>query len=545
MRIFIALVAIAVFVVSPLLAEASLELVEEYTFTATPLDYSISRISLGTPFGTSPFALVTDGETLLLYSLAYSTEAFVWPIELPDDIVLRDHNILLADVNCDQIGDIVLVTFTDFVFDASAGDLVTKLEITVFSGATGFQQTDKVIVSYPADNGNYLLFGSATTMGITALEAYDIDGNGLKNLLVSYDHAVCTDCTIPYYVVVESIGVFHPFGCFPISTSWEGELALSHIKPIDPAVNPAMHVAYRHEYLAVDGHGFDPYYQHTMQSIVFNAGGGFTIDFNPSVRPNACNGDEIVASAQGFRGFEAGNIIPVSPENELIAISRWSETCLRTINGEPVEIDTSGCEILAYRTVGGKPADVLWRVDYNGSLSNLGYIPEHPTHFFGIDGNKLVQFAGTDGSIVGEVGTIPQGTRLWARPYGDDRVRLVVVADKNVSIYRIDQTTDTPQSPDEPVIPDGFTVHQPYPNPFNSSLTIPVSLDQANHLTVQIYNLLGQKVTTIWDSYTASGEYVLQWNGTDDCGHSVSTGIYLIRGTTPLSSQSVKCLLIK
>ncbi len=82
-------------------------------------------------------------------------------------------------------------------------------------------------------------------------------------------------------------------------------------------------------------------------------------------------------------------------------------------------------------------------------------------------------------------------------------------------------------SPDE--LPDEFEVHQNYPNPFNPSTEISFYLPEAAQVSVEVFNILGQRITTLLDGYTEAGLTTLTWNSNDVTGVPVSSGIYFYR----------------
>jgi len=70
-------------------------------------------------------------------------------------------------------------------------------------------------------------------------------------------------------------------------------------------------------------------------------------------------------------------------------------------------------------------------------------------------------------------------------------------------------------------------LHGNYPNPFNPSTTIHFSLATASNVTLDIYNIRGQKVKSLVNGFLSSGEHSILWNGTDDSNRLVSSGLYL------------------
>jgi Ca-activated chloride channel family protein len=88
-----------------------------------------------------------------------------------------------------------------------------------------------------------------------------------------------------------------------------------------------------------------------------------------------------------------------------------------------------------------------------------------------------------------------------------------------------------------------------YPNPFNSQITLNVKLQglvSQENLTFRIYDILGRQVKTFEPELTlGQREYRFRWDGTNDEGYSIASGIYFFIVTTPEKNYSVKLLLMK
>ena len=78
-------------------------------------------------------------------------------------------------------------------------------------------------------------------------------------------------------------------------------------------------------------------------------------------------------------------------------------------------------------------------------------------------------------------------------------------------------------------LPSHFALYQNYPNPFNSSTTIRYQLPVCSHVTLKIYNLLGQKVRTLVDKHQEPGYYEARWDGKDGQGKDVASGVYFYK----------------
>ncbi len=90
-----------------------------------------------------------------------------------------------------------------------------------------------------------------------------------------------------------------------------------------------------------------------------------------------------------------------------------------------------------------------------------------------------------------------------------------------------------------------FQLFQNYPNPFNPSTTISYSVAAAGDVQLKIYNPLGQLVRTLFSGQKGAGEYTLTWDGRDDGGRLLSSGLYFYRLQVGEAVQSRRMLFLK
>jgi subtilisin family serine protease len=76
-----------------------------------------------------------------------------------------------------------------------------------------------------------------------------------------------------------------------------------------------------------------------------------------------------------------------------------------------------------------------------------------------------------------------------------------------------------------------FSLKQNYPNPFNSQTFIDVELAEPAVVTIEIFNVLGQKVRTLFHGMLPAGSHSREWTGTSDQGKQVTSGVYIYAGT--------------
>ncbi len=95
-------------------------------------------------------------------------------------------------------------------------------------------------------------------------------------------------------------------------------------------------------------------------------------------------------------------------------------------------------------------------------------------------------------------------------------------------------------------IPDEFALNQNYPNPFNPSTQISFDVPQGGeHIMLNIYNILGQNVSTLVNGVMNPGTYTMEWNATDEAGNPVASGIYFYELRSSSFTARKKMLLIR
>jgi hypothetical protein len=94
-------------------------------------------------------------------------------------------------------------------------------------------------------------------------------------------------------------------------------------------------------------------------------------------------------------------------------------------------------------------------------------------------------------------------------------------------------------------LPTEYRLGDAYPNPFNPSTTIEFDLPNPGQVTLEVYNIAGQKVQTIVDRPMNAGTHSVQWHGTDESGSPVASGIYLYRLTSGDYTENKKMILMK
>lgn len=84
-----------------------------------------------------------------------------------------------------------------------------------------------------------------------------------------------------------------------------------------------------------------------------------------------------------------------------------------------------------------------------------------------------------------------------------------------------------------------------YPNPFNPSTTIQFSLKERGHVSLEVFNILGQKVKTLVDNELTPGAHSVAWNGKDNKGQNLPSGVYFYRMKSGRYTSTKKMIMMK
>ena len=111
--------------------------------------------------------------------------------------------------------------------------------------------------------------------------------------------------------------------------------------------------------------------------------------------------------------------------------------------------------------------------------------------------------------------------------------------------YIIFPPLGAPTANDDPSIIAQNYLSENFPNPFNNSTHIHFAIKQSSHVTIEIYNILGQKVRTIADDEFSAGNHEVQWDGRDAFERKAANGVYFYKMNTDTFNQTRKMILMK
>ncbi len=94
------------------------------------------------------------------------------------------------------------------------------------------------------------------------------------------------------------------------------------------------------------------------------------------------------------------------------------------------------------------------------------------------------------------------------------------------------------------IAPSAIIFLAPYPNPFSSSVTLPMALAAPDEVRVGVYDVAGRLRRELFRGELAAGRADLVWDGSDDQGHRLARGVYFARATSPLGEPVVRIVLL-
>ena len=274
----------------------------------------------------------------------------------------------------------------------------------------------------------------------------------------------------------------------------------------------------------------------------------------PDGSPNPTYGQEISTGLCGCIGFVDGAIVD---GNEVTFI-------IRMVDNEPIrgiELDMyHDSDVLTYDGVdkGDKLENVTDEDGNPRTMTLLGnYLDDRLKVLAYSTSRARTAGDGTEGDLVhvtyelAEGETLPSTVTFYiglANLPGTsmDPELLNVVCGYPDEDNAITVSTSALGVDDNESIPNQFALHQNYPNPFNPSTQISFDIPEGGeYIMLNIYNILGQNVSTLVNGVMNPGRYTMDWNATDEIGNPVASGIYFYELRSESFTARKKMLLIR
>ena len=210
--------------------------------------------------------------------------------------------------------------------------------------------------------------------------------------------------------------------------------------------------------------------------------------------------------------------------------------------------ESNGRVYVARRQTGGRPLhNVIGYAMSDGALLSgfsfataLSIVGTDTTNLSGGGGNNIRDiFVDAAGNLV-SVNSSSEALRMHSPPDGANNFVTyspwaVDVDNGTVISTDLEDFVSTDDSGVQ--MPQHYTLSQNYPNPFNGTTVIEYTLPIASNVTLIIFDINGREVATLFDNRQDAGTYNVIWNGVDQHGRSLASGIYFYQITAPSSDR--------
>lgn len=411
--------------------------------------------------------------------------------------------------------------------------------------------TYSIVCYYGADNyvsadTLYTVSGldSSRSYGIDKLFFADTDRDGQKELCARYYYVEerWDDPwqTVPYLTYYYSPLCYDfetseistpaqlPLDISPFYTSTTGETGISAIASLTWSSYDQMPMGSG----SVSRSGFSIH-------VVDTAGVPVTHWFSSSV---TCLNDGMTFNAYSYgawlHGAAAGDILPGTPGLELIMVVAYSFD----VSGPFSYCSVTVPQLVLFNLL--DPANWVTIKDEmpcDSAPGRLFYDARFQSSFLSLDNGLIRLRDATTFEILDQSISPISGTWVGYFTLRSDQPPAAVFREgRTFRFYSLSRIPTSVDDDPETVLPDRFALGQPYPNPFNPSVTVPITVNSKGHLKVEVYNPLGQRVTVLHDAVASAGETMLSWDAT-----AFGSGVYLIKATLGEETRTAKAVLVK
>lgn len=136
--------------------------------------------------------------------------------------------------------------------------------------------------------------------------------------------------------------------------------------------------------------------------------------------------------------------------------------------------------------------------------------------------------------------TVPEAEIFFISPGRPDTTK-VVTDDAGMYSVMLEPTSVAVETNNRP---ERIVLHQNYPNPFNPTTTISFELTEAAHVSLIVYNIVGQALRRLREGELSAGVHYMTWDGRDESGNSLAAGVYLYRlhaGAATVTRRMLLC----
>ena len=244
--------------------------------------------------------------------------------------------------------------------------------------------------------------------------------------------------------------------------------------------------------------------------------------------------DEIILTSWSSSDNDVYLLKPSGDTLAAYKIKDVPSSSYRSYGGDVGDLDNDGKLDFVFGTRGSTPNGVIHRLEYQGgdiTDSTNWTLTVIDTNVSPAIQYDIIEIANLDSDPEDEVvySGIPRGLSA-----GDPPQPIAIVEYVTTGIHDEFQR-----------VPLTFALHQNYPNPFNPETHISFDIPKATNVTLTIYNTLGQKVRTLVNDVRQAGSYTVTWDGTNDYGVQVASGVYIYTLRAGNFTQTRKMTLLR
>lgn len=260
----------------------------------------------------------------------------------------------------------------------------------------------------------------------------------------------------------------------------------------------------------------------------------FASEQNPGI-VKVNNGQyKVVFGTMPFGSIYSDNATFLSPEEVLQRALDWLADTTNSAPTMPQAIEPQDNSLVtmtqpteesitfhwhAATDVDGDPVRYIFQLDTTATFAhpNVLFERDYADTTLDIAGSKLDSLITTPGD------TVQLYWRVFASDYSD------ISHVQTMSLKLTTDTTGTGTQNERPALPVAFNLSQNYPNPFNPSTTVSYDVPHTGYVNITVYDMLGNVVKTLVHSAQTPGHYTIRWNGLNNNGQNVASGIYFIQ----------------
>jgi len=521
-------------------ASAKMSLNRELSYDIPGLDGEVKAVCLQNIDALGwPEVLATDLSKLVL--AGNLSDQIVYQLDLDSifaeagylylSYCLANPKLVLADVNRDSLPDAVMMAG---VLRLCIPDLIGPVIVFVDNILSAQPQVHLFDMKWPQDGGPGVL------------SAFDYDRDGYPELTLSADSAdISWD---PVCLFADRYGRTLTYYSFPDSLLSCRTRYLVSRMPLELSDHTVVFVATQDSSSARACYS-DPSHIEGLNQVVVLDNLGVALASLRGTVPVFCAGNCAEDVYNLYRARCVGSIDDSDARPDIVSSYYWQRTCIDTAYGGHTTYDTAGNYMVLHRVVAADSLEEVWRVQ--PPTQHLGYFCTHsnfPGSFVAINPylHTLYRFNGRTGGVREQLAGVPEGILSWGRPFGDDDILslggpdyLVTLDSVTLSFYSLRDATDVDDSAPT-ALPSSFVLGQPYPNPFNPSVTVPITLPHKGRLRVQVFNVLGQAVGVLYDGKAGPGDLNVVWDAAN-----FPSGIYFFRVVFDDLPKTVSAVLVK